>query len=173
MTSVKSDTPDMTEALGDQESCADKLAGMWKAADQLPGYPVKTDDVVFLLRTGGGYDVSAELLEGWIRSGMVPDVATPCGQFAWNAQNILCAATHSDIWRRFIPMDPRHIYKLTAIELTEAVANAAGSTAFTDLETFDVNAFIEVLQRCEITEMRQTFAVALKTKLRRLGVLDK
>ena len=165
--------PDMNQALGNEDACIERLAQIWRAADVLPFYPVPTETVVELLRQGAGLDVSAELLEGWIRSGMVSDCKLRQGQFAWTATNILTAMIQADTWRRWIALDPRHLSKLTAIELAEAQANAAGSTIFDDLKTFDTNAFIEVLSRCIDANVRATFAVALKTKLRQLGVLDK
>lgn len=173
MPTTDSAAPDMTEALGDQAACAEKLRPLWIAADTHPHYPATTAAVVELLRCGAGLDVSAELLENWIRSGMVPSVRFWAGQFAWTPQNILCAAVQADTWRRWIPLDSRHLHKLTAVELAEAQAAAAGTTAFTDLDTFDVNAFVEILSRCHDENMRHTFATALKTKLRALGVLDK
>ena len=173
MSTATSDQPNMTAALGDESQCAERLRPMWNAADKHSHYPAATADVVELLRAGGGFDVSIELLEGWCRSGMVPDCKLRAGQFAWMPQNILTAAVQADTWRRWIPLDPKHIHKLTAVELAEAQANAAGETAFTDADTFDVNAFVEILARCDNHDLRQTFAVALKTKLRRLGVLDK
>ena len=41
-----------------------------------------------------------------------------------------------------------------------------------DLATFDVNAFVEIISRCNDPAVRSTFATALKSKLRQLGVLD-
>ncbi len=165
--------PDMNQALGNEDACIERLAPVWKAADVLPFYPCSTENVVELLRQGGGFDVSAELLESWCRSGMVCDCKLRQGQFAWTAQNILTAMIQADTWRRWIALDPRHLSKLTAVELAEAQANAAGSSVFSDLGTFDVNAFIEVLSRCGDANVRATFGIALKTKLRSLGVLDK
>ena len=163
---------DISEALGSEESCIDRLAPIWRAADVLPFYPVPTETVVELLRSGGGYDVSIELLEGWIRSGMVPEVRLRSSQFAWSATNIVVAMIQADTWRRWIALDPRHIHKLTAVEIEESRASAAGTTTFTDLATFDCCAFVEILSRCNDPAVRATFAVALKTKLRQLGVLD-
>ena len=173
-TTPTSDAPDMTAVLGDEDRCAERLAPIWRAADVLPFYPVPTATVVELLRSGGGLDVSEELLEGWCRSGMVPDCKLRQGRFAWTATNILTAAVQSETWRRWIALDPRHLSKLTAVELAESQANAAGSTVFSDLGTFDVNAFIQVLSRCNDPDVRHTFAVALKSKLRSVapGVLD-
>ena len=173
-TTPTSDAPDMTAVLGDEDRCAERLAPIWRAADVLPFYPVPTATVVELLRAGAGLDVSVELLEGWIRSGMVPDCKLRQGRFAWTATNILTAAIQADTWRRWIALDPRHLSKLTAVELAESQANAAGSTVFSDLGTFDVNAFIQVLSRCNDPDVRHTFAVALKSKLRSVapGVLD-
>jgi len=167
------DTPVLFAGLKDDADCAERLAPMWNAADIHSGYPASTDTVVELLRAGGGFDVSVELLEEWARRGMVPGCRLRSGRFAWTPVNIVTAAIQADCWRRFIPLDPRHVHRLTAVELAEAMAQAEGSTAFTDLDVFDCNAFVEILARCSDHDMRSTFAVALKTKLRALGVLDK
>jgi hypothetical protein len=173
MTSATDQTPDMEAVLGDDVECAARLQSMWSDADMPARYPAGTDEVVELLRSGGGFDASIELLENWCRSGMVPNVKIRAGKFSWLPTNILCAAIQMDTWRRFIALHPKHIHRLTGVELAEAQANAAGSTCFTDLKTFDLNAFVEVISRCADNNMRLTFAVALKTKLRSLGVLDK
>ncbi len=167
------ETPDLNAALGDESECAAKLQGMWITADILPGYPATTSTTVELLRSGGGFDVSTDLLEGWVRSGMVPGVAIRAGRFAWSPQNILTAAIQADTWRRWVPCHPLHLHKMTAVELAEGQANAAGESIFHDLQTFDVNACVCVLASCDDPQMRRTFATALKTKLRSLGVLDK
>ena len=168
-----SDVLDLDAALGSQMDCIERLGPLWRAADMHPHYPATTTTVVELLRAGGGFDASVELLEQWCRSGMVPDVRLRAGKFAWGPQNILTAAIQCDTWRRWIFNDPRHLHKLTSIELAEGLAQAAGSTSFNDIGTFDVNAFVEILVRCDDAEMRRTFGVALKTKLRLAGALDK
>lgn len=167
------DAPDINTVLGTVEDCAAKVAHLWRDADVHQHYPCSTETVAELLRSGGGFDVSVDLLQEWVRRGMVPDVPFRQGRFAWGPQNILTAAIQADTWRRFIPLDPRHLHKLTAVELAEAQANAAGGTAFDDLEKFDVQAFVQVLARCGDRQVRECFAVALQTKLRSLGVLDK
>lgn len=170
---VHQDVPDMTEALGSELDCVAKLRPLWLACDVHPHFPTTTATAVELLRVGAGLDVTLGLLEGWIRSGMIPDVKMRSGRFAWSAANIVVAATQADCWRRWIFNDQRHLHKLTSIELAEGLAQAAGSTAFSDIGTFDVNAFVEILVRCDDAEMRRTFGVALKTKLRLAGALDK
>lgn len=170
-TTPTSDAPDMTAVLGDEDRCAERLAPIWRVADTFPHYPCTTPDVVELLRVGGKFDCSHELLEGWCRSGMVPDCKLRQGQFAWTPTNILTALVQLDTWRRWL-LCPEHISKMTAVEIEESRASAAGTTTFTDLATFDTNAFVEILSRCNDPAVRSTFAVALKTKLRSLGVLD-
>lgn len=172
MTTATETSPDMQAVLGDETQCAERVAPMWREADVLPHYPATSETVAEVLRAWG-LDVNRELLDGWARSSMVPDVRIRSGRFEWSPRNMLTAAIQADTWRRWIPLSPRHIHKLTAVELEEARANAAGTTAFTDLEMFDACAFIEIMARCDDPNMRGTFAVALKTKLRNLGVLDK
>ena len=163
--------PNMNQALGDEDRCAERLAPIWRVADTFAHYPCATETVVELLRAGGKFDCSHELLEGWCRSGMIHDCKLRQGQFAWTAQNILTALVQLDTWRRWL-LCPEHISKMTAVEIEESRASAAGTTTFTDLATFDCCAFVEILSRCNDPAVRSTFAVALKTKLRSLGVLD-
>jgi hypothetical protein len=170
---VKTDVTNLSQVLGSDTDCAARLSAMWEAADIHPHYPATTATVTELLRSGGGFDVTEQLLEDWARRGMVPDVVVRSSRYAWSPTNILTAAVQCDTWRRFIPLDPKHIHKLTGVELAEAQARAAGETAFDDLEMFDVNAFVQILARCDDRQVRETFAVALQTKLRSLGVLDK
>lgn len=165
-------TPDLAQALGDESECMTKLAHMWQQADVLPCYPATTTTVVELLR-GNGFDVNADVLENWIRTGMVPGVQIRAGRFAWSAQNILTASIQADTWKRWIPLHPRHIHRMSAVELAEAQAGAVGETAFTDLDTFDVQAFTVMLERCNDPQLRHVLAVGLRSKLKSLGVLDK
>lgn len=167
------DIPDMTEILGGEFDCQNRLAPVLEAAEMLDAGPLLTSEVVQLLRKGGGFDVNVELLENWARSSMVPNVRIVAGQFSWSHQNILVALVQADTWRRWIPLDPRHIAKQSGIEIAEAMARLEGTTTFTDMETFDVNAFVQVLSDVEDAKTRHAFGVALKTKLRNLGVLDK
>ena len=166
------DAPNLNKTIGTADNCCDKITHLWREADVHEHYPASTGTVVELLRSGGGFDASIELLENWCRSGMVPGILIRDGRFGWTAQHILAAAIHCDTWRRWIPCDVRHVHKMSAVELEEAHAVAEGTTCFTDLQTFDLVAFIEILARCNDPDMRGTFAVALKTKLRQLGVLD-
>lgn len=166
-------TPDIDSVLGTEHECLVKLAPLWTAADVLPFYPASTETVVEVMRVGGGYDVTAELLSAQARSGMIPDVRIKQGRLAWSPQNILTAIVQADTWRRWIALDPRHIHKLSAPEIAEAMANATGDTIFTDADNFDTNAFIEMLVNLNDPQMRRTFATALKTRLRKLGALDK
>ncbi|MFN0199328.1 MAG: hypothetical protein ACKVT0_21470 [Planctomycetaceae bacterium] len=165
------DTPNLTETIGDESTCILKLAAMWQAADILPAYPATTETVVELLRANG-FDASIGILENWIRSGMVPGVQIRAGRFHWSAQNILTASIHCNTWKRWIPLHPKHIHKMSAIELAEAQAGKVGETAFTDLDTFDVQAFTVMIERCDDHQLRHVLAVGLRSKLKALGVLD-
>ncbi len=166
------DTPNMNATLGTETECLDRIRSLLKEADILPIFPLTTSEVVELTRTGG-FDSSNELLENWCQSGMVPGMEKHRGCHHWKAQDVLVAIIHLDAWRRWIPSHPKHLQKMTAVELAEAQAREHGCTIFPDLEAFDVNAFIHVISECNDANTRHTFAVALKTKLRELGVLDK
>ena len=47
-----------------------------------------------------------------------------------------------------------------------------GLHVYAGTQVFDANAFVRILADCDNRDLRQTFAVALVTKLRNLGVLD-
>lgn len=171
MSTATNETPDLNQALGDETTCIAKMRQMFRNADMLPAFPMSTERVVELLRENG-FDVSITILENWIRSGMVPNVRLRSGQFTWAAQNVLAAAIHADTWKRWIPLHPKFIHRLSAVELAEAQAGKAGETAFTDLDTFDIQAFTVMLERCDDPQLRHVLAVALRTKLKQAG-LDK
>ena len=65
--------------LGDlsEAECAGRLAGMFSAADVHAHWPMDTEEVSEVLRAGGAYDVTTELLDSWARSQSVESVFTP------------------------------------------------------------------------------------------------
>lgn len=162
------EAPDMEAVLENEQRCAERIAFLWREADVLPGYPATTETASELLRVGGGYDAPASLLEQWARDKKVEGILIRGGRFSWTSRAILCAMILLDAWRRFLPMDRRHLHKLTAAELVEMQARVSGESGFSDLDAFDVNAVIEILARCNDENMRRVFAVALKAKLRQI-----
>lgn len=169
--------PNAAEALAlatdDEGASAQKLAHLWTEADALTHYPTTTETAVELLRSGGGYDASVELLEGWIRKKMIVGVSIRNGRFAWHARHILAAMIHLDAWRRFLPLDSRHIHKLSGIEVAEMQAGMTGESAFVDADKFDCQAFTVMLERCNDPQIRHAICVGFRSKLKALGVLDR
>ena len=169
---MQTDDPQtLSDVLDDDVECAVRLMPLWAQAKLQSDYPAATEHVANLFR-GCGFDCSLELLENWCRSGMVPNAKIRAGQFVWFPKNIVTAWIQLESWRRWLPLSALHLHKMTAVELLEGEARLAGTTAFEDLAMFDANAFVRILADCDNRDLRQTFAVALQTKLRNLGVLD-
>lgn len=168
------DTPKLVDAIGSQPECMARVQPLFSAAD-VPFHTDATTAEVSEVFRYAGYDASVEVLENWIRSGMVPGVQLKGGRFAWTPKDIVVALVHCDTWRRFIPLHPAHIHKQSATELAEQMASKEGGTAFTDLEVFDVQAFLVMLERSTDANMRNVLATALRTKLRQIDprILDK
>src|SRR5262249_26123061 len=97
-----------------------------------------------------------------------PDVKNRSGQFVLSAQNILAARIHAETWKRWRPMHPKHLHKMTAVELAEQQASEAGTTAFTDLGIFDLPAFLCMVERANDPQLRHVLVTALRTKLRQI-----
>lgn len=171
-TAAENQTPNLTEVLGDEATCTAKLRQLFRNADMHPMFPMTSAEVSELLRENG-YAASVEVLEDFCRRGLVPDCRIRQGQFAWSAQNALTAAIHCDTWRMFIPLHPRCLHRLTALELAEMQAALEGGSVFTDADTFTVRAMVQMLDSNANEELRHVIAVALKSRLDKLGVLDK
>jgi len=166
-------TPDLEKVLGDDASCAQQLCSVWTAADIHPHYPASSETVSELLRSGAGFDASPDHLTQWAAKGIVGEIRPRGDGYAWGPRNILAAAVHCNAWRRFIPMDARHMHRLSAAELAEAQAIAAGAgTAFTDIDQFDCGQMVQMVERCEDPQIRHMLAIGLRAKLRKLGVIN-
>lgn len=170
-TTHPTEPPQLFEGLRSDEDCVSRLDHLWPLADCHPHYPCGTATAVELLRANGN-DVTAELIEAWATRGMIPSVQQRDGCFAWGPRDIYAAVTSADLWRRWLPC-AKHVHRMSAVELAELQANAAGSTAFSDLAVFDCCAYVELLARTADPDVRRTLATALKTRLRQLEVLDK
>lgn len=153
-----------------ENECAQRLAPMWTRGDIIPFWPAATADVVELLRAGGGFDVTAELLETWARSKQVGLVKIHAGQFSWVPSNVLRASALCESSRRWIPMHSAHVHKMTAAELAELQAAAVGETIFTDLDSVDLRSLVGVISNTNEPGLRSLLCVALTTKLKKAGV---
>ena len=167
-TQIESPIPAATVA--ENDACADRLASMWTLADIHTTYPASTSTVAELLTSGGGFDCSIELLEGWARSKQVGQVAIVSGRFKWQASNILLAAGLLNASRRWIPLHPLHVSKMTSVEVLEQQARSLGQTIFDGLESTDCMTLLGVIAGCEDHELRLTLVAALQTKLTLAGI---
>ena len=161
--------PDDTLEISESE-CADRLAPMWTRGDIIPCWPATTADVVELLRAGGGFDVTPELLDTWARSQQVGLVKIHGGRFSWQPSNVLRACALCDASRRWIPMHPQHVSKVSAAELAELQAAAVGQSIFTDMDTVDFRSLIGVIANTNDAGLRNVLCVALRSKLKQAGI---
>lgn len=160
MNSTQTTVGDLTES-----ECGTRLAGMFRAADVQMRFPIHSDEAAEVLRNGGAYDVSLELLESWARSASVGRVDVRSGRFQWSAGNVLAAAALANAARRWI-LDSKHIAKMNAIELAELQARAVGESVFCDLDDVDIQTLIGVIAGSDHAEQRSTLCLGLVAKLR-------
>ena len=162
-----------TTTVGDltESECGTRLAGMFRDADVQMRFPIHSDEAAEVLRSGGAFDVTTELIESWARSAAVGRVNVRCGRFQWSAGNVLAAAALANAARRWL-LDSRHIAKMNAIELAELQARAVGESVFCDLDDVDIRTLIGVIAGSEHAEQRSTLCLGLVAKLRHDKVLD-
>jgi len=155
----------------DQDMAVVALSPLWEAADILPAYPAASATVAELLNVGGGYDVTPEMLTGWARVGTIPEVLFRGGRFHWGAVQIEIVRRYCETFRFFKPLDRRHLHKLSAIQIEEMKANEAGKTSFADLDAIDTRSLVTMLELSGDAAVRNYFATALMTKLRKAGAV--
>ena len=106
------------------EECLAKNRQFCRAADVHPAWPMTTETVVEVLRSGAGYDVSVAWLHSLVARGWLGQMHRRSGGFAWSPEHILQAAQQAEYFRRWVPMDERHMHKMSASELADAQAVA-------------------------------------------------
>ena len=160
------------QQIGDltENDCSSRLAGMFNDADVHMAWPVDTATLAEVLRSGGAYDLTAEVLENWARTKSVGVVPIQSGRFAWSAGNALAAAGLANASRRWL-LSSKHIAKMSGAELASLQANALGECLFSDLEEVDLQTLIGVIAGCEDKDMRSTLCLGLVAKLRKDGVI--
>ena len=102
-----------------EDDCAGLLADMWQRADIHTSYPASSSVVAELLRDGGGFDIDVPTLESWARSRQVGQVPILSGRFKWNSVNIALAASLLNATRRWLPLHPLHLAKMSPSEVAE------------------------------------------------------
>ena len=153
-----------------ESECAGRLASMFRDADVHQHWPMDSGEVVEVLRSGGKYDVSVELLNSWARSQSVGRVGIHSGKFSWTPGGMMAAAALANASRRWL-LDSKHVAKMTGAELAELQARAVGESVFTDLDDVDVQSLVGVIAGCEDKDLRSTLCLGLVAKLRKDGVI--
>lgn len=170
MSTTEAQSPKLISDLSEAD-CVARLASLWTAADVHSHYPCDSSTVVEVLRNGGAYDVSLELIESWARSKSVGHVPIRAGKFDWYPSNMLACAALANASRRWL-LDGRHIPKMTAAELAELQARAVGESLFTELDEVDLQSLIGVISNTDDRDLRSTLCLGLLAKLRKDGVIQ-
>ena len=157
---------DLTES-----QCSARLASMFQDADVHPIFPMKTEEVSGVLRAGGSYDVSVDLLNSWARSESIGRLRIHSGRFEWSAANMLAAAALANASRLWL-LDAKHISKMTGAELADLQCRQIGESLFSDLDDVDVRSLIGVISSCNDPEQRSVLCLGLVAKLRKDSVIS-
>jgi len=170
--STTSDNTTSTLEFASEAECAARLQNMWTDGDIHPHWPADSREVAELLRSGGGYDVTVELLETWARSKQVPGVKLRNGRFEWIPSNVMLAVTLANVTRRWIPLHPKHIHRMSGAEVASAQAAKVGETIFEDLDEVDCRSLLGLIasQHGNDIEFRSMLVTAVLTKLRQAGI---
>jgi len=83
---------------------------------------------------------------------------------------VLRAGALCESSRRWIPLHPKHIIKMTAAELAETQAAAVGQTIFEDMAAVDFRTLVGTIANTQDASLRNTLCVALRTKLKQAGI---
>ena len=159
--------------LGDlsELECCSRLASMFSAADVHAHWPMDAREVCEVLRAGGAYDVSVDLLDSWARSESVGRVGIHSGRFSWTPGAMLAAAGLANASRLWL-LDAKHISKMSAAELADLQCRQIGESLFTDLDDVDVRSLIGVISSCNDPEQRSVLCLGLVAKLRKDSVIS-
>lgn len=151
-------------------TASDLLAVMWEAAALKAEYPATTQVVSKLLRAGGGFDCSQDLLDGWARTHSVDDVTVGSRGFLWSPQNILQVAGLLNASRRWL-LSSRNVHKMTGMELAELQARQVGQTVFDEIEEVSCRTLLGLISNPNTDpEIRAILCLALETKLQMAGI---
>ena len=159
--------------LGDlsELECCSRLASMFSAADVHAHWPMDAREVCEVLRAGGAYDVSVDLLDSWARSESVGRVGIHSGRFSWTPGAMLAAAGLANASRLWL-LDAKHISKMSAAELADLQCRQIGESLFTDLDDVDARSLIGVISSCNDPEQRSVLCLGLVAKLRKDSVIS-
>ncbi|MGD9854388.1 MAG: hypothetical protein AB7U20_05490 [Planctomycetaceae bacterium] len=154
-----------------EEQAAAHLESLWhRAGLTIPEeYPVAMRAVVELMQASG-YRVDPDFVCALIAQGRLR-MEKSDDQHVWSAANVCCLIMECEARRRWL-LHPDHLAKLTALEVRQLEAEAAGlETCFGDTEKMDTESMLLLLEDVGDRAVRHTIRVALMARLRAQGAL--
>jgi hypothetical protein len=148
-----------------------RIRGWFDLAGIEPQYPCETATVIQLLQAVE-YIVNGDVILGLLNDNAIPPVPRVNGRLAWSATNIVTAACALEARRKWKPFSTIHATKFSMVEKLQAIHEKEGSSAFSDLAAFDLDALLAML--IQVGGDAGTVSVlveALRQKLKGAGVL--
>lgn len=132
-------------------------------------FPCNTQTALILADLAG-YAADRPALDYCLLRGYCPKPRKDRNQYVWNESDVVAFLDALESLRRFKPLHPCHVHKLTPSELAdhhvEFAKLASAASAFNRMNEVEL---ISLLVASEDVEQRKMLAAALKKKL---GILD-
>lgn len=147
-----------------------KLIPVYQSAglDVPTSYPIQTADVLRLF-TALDYRCDGDFVLSLCNAGTL-SVPMVNGRREWSALDIWALWAQLEGRRRWKPTQ-RHVHKMSALERMQLLAEQAGEAGISDLDKFDIETLVMLLEDAESRDVRHALRVALMAKLRSEGNL--
>jgi hypothetical protein len=153
------------------ESNRSVLRAIGKAAGIKLDWPCNTQ-AALILADLAGYAADRSALDYCLLRGYCPKPRKDSKQYqyVWNESDVVAFLDALESLRRFKPLHPCHVHKLTPSELAaHHVEHAKLASAASAFNAMSENELVNLLAASEDAEQRKMLAAALKKKL---GILD-
>lgn len=154
-----------------EETNRQRIAGWFDLAALPAAYPASTETVIKVLQAVE-YLVNGDVILGLLNDNAIPPVPRANGRLSWSATNIVTCACALEARRKWKPFSTIHDAKFSMAEKLQAIYESKGSSAFSDLEHFDLDALLAMLiQTGGDAGTVSVLVEALRQKLKSLGAL--
>ncbi len=149
---------------------AERIALMHESAglEAPDSFPMNTAQVLRLFQSLD-FHVDGDFIIGLCETGIL-QVKSYKGHRQWNPLACFELSMVLDSRRRWKPTN-RHLHKMTALERQSALMEQQGDEFITDLDQYDVEQLVLMLEQMENQDVRHVLRIALISKLRQAGAL--